>query len=202
MKRLTTILIPTAQLLVALSLPASAASLELSNDSASAGPGQFAAEEIRREAAARGMTMVHADGKSPADAIQVKLTVERAGDAVEQSYRIRVVNDGGRRVITVRGADPAGAMYGGLDIAEAIRTGTLDALKDSDHQPHIARRGIKFNIPARSAHAQLHRLLRRRAGEHSRRCGSVSSGLSSSTRWRGTATTCFRSGASIPSLRW
>ena len=74
MKRLTTILIPTAQLLVALLLPASAASLELSNGySASAGPGQFAAEEIRREAAARGMTMVHADGKSPADAIQVKL---------------------------------------------------------------------------------------------------------------------------------
>ena len=56
-------------------------------------------------------------------------------------------NEGGRRTITVRGADAAGAMYGGLDIAEAIRTGTLDSLKDSDHKPHIARRGIKFNIP-------------------------------------------------------
>ena len=38
-------------------------------------------------------------------------------------------------------------MYGGLDIAEAIRLGTLDSLKDSEHQPHIQRRGIKFNIP-------------------------------------------------------
>ncbi len=56
-------------------------------------------------------------------------------------------NEGGRRIITVRGADAAGAMYGGLDIAEAIRTGTLDSLKDSDHKPHIAQRGIKFNIP-------------------------------------------------------
>ena len=56
-------------------------------------------------------------------------------------------NEGGRRVITVRGADAAGAMYGGLDIAEAIRTGTLDSLKDADHTPHIAQRGIKFNIP-------------------------------------------------------
>jgi hypothetical protein len=50
-------------------------------------------------------------------------------------------------VITVIGADQAGAMYGGLDVAEAIRNGTLDSLKDSDHQPHIAKRGIKFNIP-------------------------------------------------------
>ena len=25
--------------------------------------------------------------------------------------------------------------------------GTLDSLKDSDHTPHIAQRGIKFNIP-------------------------------------------------------
>jgi hypothetical protein len=50
-------------------------------------------------------------------------------------------------VITVIGADQAGAMYGGLDVAEAIRNGTLDSLKDSDHHPHIAKRGIKFNIP-------------------------------------------------------
>jgi hypothetical protein len=38
-------------------------------------------------------------------------------------------------------------MYGGLDIAEAIRTGTLDSLKNSDHTPYIKQRGIKFNIP-------------------------------------------------------
>ena len=38
-------------------------------------------------------------------------------------------------------------MYGGLDIAEAIRTGTFDSLQDSDQTPHIAQRGIKFNIP-------------------------------------------------------
>lgn len=50
-------------------------------------------------------------------------------------------------VIRVIGADEAGAMYGGLDIAEAIRHGTLDSLTDSEHRPHIAQRGIKFNIP-------------------------------------------------------
>jgi hypothetical protein len=64
----------------------------------------------------------------------------------------------------VLGADAAGAMYGALDVAEAIRlAGTVpvfapaktglspsalaDLLSDSDHAPYIARRGIKFNIP-------------------------------------------------------
>jgi hypothetical protein len=38
-------------------------------------------------------------------------------------------------------------MYGGLDVAEAIRLGTIEKLADSDHSPHIEQRGIKFNIP-------------------------------------------------------
>ncbi len=129
-------------LLVAFSVSAAAASLQLANDAATGGPGQFAVEEIRREAGARGMTL----GEG-ADATRVALTVEKAVNAAAQGYRIRVQREGGRRIITVRGSDAAGAMYGGLEIAEAIRTGTLDSLKDSDHRPHIAQRGIKFNIP-------------------------------------------------------
>jgi hypothetical protein len=131
-----------ALLLVALSVSAMAGSLELASDAATGGPGEFAVKEIRREAGAVGRTM----GKD-ASATRIVLTVGGGEGAVAQSYRLRVQSEGGRRVITVRGADAVGAMYGGLDIAEAIRTGTLDALKDSDHQPHIARRGIKFNIP-------------------------------------------------------
>ena len=122
--------------------PAMAAGLVLSNDPATGGPGKFAAEEISREAVAHGMTL-----GDDAKATRVSVTVGDAGDATAQSYSIRVQNTNGRRTITVRGADAAGAMYGGLDIAEAIRTGTLDSLKDSDHSPHIAQRGIKFNIP-------------------------------------------------------
>ena len=123
-------------------LAALAASLELVNDPATGGPGKFAAEEIRREALARGMT-----SGDDAGAIRIALTVGKEGDSSAQSYSIRVRNEGARRVVTVRGADEAGAMYGGLDIAEAIRTGTFDTLRDSDHTPHIKQRGIKFNIP-------------------------------------------------------
>ena len=133
-------LIATALLLAPLA--ALAGSLELVNDSTTAGPGRFAAEEIRREAVARGITLGH-----EANATRIVITVEPGANAAVQSYRIRVQNEGGRRIITVRGADATGAMYGGLDIAEAIRTGTFEALKDSAHTPHIQQRGIKFNIP-------------------------------------------------------
>jgi hypothetical protein len=168
----------------------------LTNDAATGRPGEFAVQEIRRAAEARGMT-----SGDDASATRIVLTVGAAEDAVAQSYRIRVQNEGGRRIITVRGADAAGAMYGGLDIAEAIRTGTLDSLKDSDHKPHIARRGIKFNIPldlrtpsytdcSDAAQANIPVMWEREFW------------TDSSMRWRGTATTCSRFGAFIPSRRW
>ena len=116
--------------------------LTLTLDPAAGEPGKFAADEIRHAAAAKGLGF----GEG-ANATRVSLSIDRDAKAVAQGYRIRVQTDGGRRTITVRGADAAGAMYGGLDLAEAIRTGTFDTLKDSDHQPHIAQRGIKFNIP-------------------------------------------------------
>ena len=140
------LLAPAVAHIVALFLlgavPAMAASLELSLDVATGGPGEFAAEEIRREAAAKGMAL-----GGDAKATRISITVETDARAAGQSYSIHVKNEGGRRTITVRGADAVGAMYGGLDIAEAIRTGTLDSLKDSDHTPHIKQRGIKFNLP-------------------------------------------------------
>jgi hypothetical protein len=108
-----------------------AAKLQITNNPSTGAPGRFAEAEIRREAAAK------------ATEAQITLTVAIGDKAAAQSYRIR--RDG--QNITVIGADPAGAMYGGLDLAEAIRHGTLGSLKDSGHRPHIAKRGIKFNIP-------------------------------------------------------
>jgi hypothetical protein len=131
-----------AALIIVSAISAAAASIDLANDPATGGPGKFAAEEIRREAIARGFALA-----SEATATRLALTVEQDSGAIAGSYRIRVRNEGGRRVITVRGADAVGAMYGGLDVAEAIRTGAFESLKDSDHTPYIKQRGIKFNIP-------------------------------------------------------
>jgi hypothetical protein len=64
-----------------------------------------------------------------------------------QCYSIRVKETGSQKVIYVLSGDKTGAMYGGFDIAEAIRLETINSISDSDNKPYLERRGIKFNIP-------------------------------------------------------
>jgi hypothetical protein len=64
-----------------------------------------------------------------------------------QAYSIRRLDTTGRITYAVLATGAVGAMYGSLDLAEAIRLGTLSGLHDGDHTPFIANRGIKFNIP-------------------------------------------------------
>ncbi len=61
-----------AILVLLASVPASAASLELTNAPATGEPGKFAAEEIRREAVAKGMTL-----GDDAKATRIALTVRK-----------------------------------------------------------------------------------------------------------------------------
>lgn len=124
---------------------------------------RFAASEIRRACVSRKMILSEeplsalkqpaarriviaagaADSRKVADALGVKpLDTQNA-----QSYAIRRSDRGGAVTFAVLGADSTGAMYGGLDIAEAISFGTIMETKDGTHSPKIARRGIKFNIP-------------------------------------------------------
>jgi hypothetical protein len=93
---------------------------------------QFAADEINRAALNASVS-----NRWPNVAFQLDT---RLGP---QSYRI----ERSANVIRVVGGDSTGAMYGGLDVAEAIRLNTLSELTNSEHKPHIAKRGIKFNIP-------------------------------------------------------
>jgi hypothetical protein len=76
----------------------------------------------------------------------VLMRVAATGKA-PQSYSIQRQRSGGRDVINIVAPDANGLLYGGLEIAEVVRLGGIDGLKDSEHTPHIARRGIKFNIP-------------------------------------------------------
>jgi hypothetical protein len=65
----------------------------------------------------------------------------------EQAYVLR----GSPQRVTVVAGDATGAMYGGLDIAEAVRTSpaALRTLLNNSkvRQPFVANRGLKFNIP-------------------------------------------------------
>ncbi len=53
----------------------------------------------------------------------------------------------GHHTFRVVGSDPAGAMYGGLELAEMIRIGGLDGVRPVTQSPYMGMRGIKFNIP-------------------------------------------------------
>jgi hypothetical protein len=76
-----------------------------------------------------------------------KLSFELDSSLGEQAYRIdRVEAD----AVLVTGGDMPGAMYGGLDVAEALRLGPAAmgrVLESRVRRPLVLRRGIKLNIP-------------------------------------------------------
>jgi hypothetical protein len=65
----------------------------------------------------------------------------------DQCYTIRIYDKGVKKSVYIFAGETTGAMYGELDIAEAINCNRLDQLKESDNAPYITRRGIKYNIP-------------------------------------------------------
>ena len=65
----------------------------------------------------------------------------------DQCYAIRINTNGRQKNIYVLGGESTGAMYGALDLAEAIQCNTIDQLAESDNVPYFINRGIKFNIP-------------------------------------------------------
>jgi hypothetical protein len=101
----------------------------------------------RLSSASCSLCIVMASGASQSASLVQQLGVSPLRSGREQSYGIRRPMHSGKDIIVVLAADAAGAMYGGLDVAEAMRLGMLADLKDSDHSPRIERRGIKFNIP-------------------------------------------------------
>jgi hypothetical protein len=115
------------------SFPLFLAATLLAAEATYATPTEFAAQEIRAAAKSSGIA-------SP----DVNFAVDPILGA--QAYRIE---RGAGGAIKVTAGDAEGAMYGGLDVAESLRIGTLDGLVSGPrvHSPHIVNRGLKFNIP-------------------------------------------------------
>lgn len=123
----------------------------------------FAGQEIIKATKDKGYTVTNNNSSGPSfrEGILVKLFSDSASsikaaqddmlrmpkDLSWQSYSIRIKNNGELKTIYVLAGDKSGAMYGGFDIAEAIRLKTINTLTDSDNKPYLERRGIKFNIP-------------------------------------------------------
>lgn len=122
---------------------------------------EFAASEIRAAAQAKNLSCAISNLEefpkaTPGVRIVLLSSNARAqsfglsdsnSSAKAESYFIAKKNGGAHTNYFVVGADAIGTMYGGLDIAEAIKLGMLGQLKDGEHAPFIERRGIKFNIP-------------------------------------------------------
>ena len=64
-----------------------------------------------------------------------------------EGFSIRTASADGRTTHWVIGKDAAGGMYGGLELAEVIRCGGLNAVRAVDQNPYLSLRGIKFNCP-------------------------------------------------------
>lgn len=123
----------------------------------------FAGEELKKAAENKGysVTLVKSLNAKSKDILTVKIISDTVlsvkicrTDNLKmppkfgwQCYSIRVKETGSQKVIYVLSGDKTGAMYGGFDIAEAIRLETINSVSDSDNKPYLERRGIKFNIP-------------------------------------------------------
>lgn len=126
---------------------------------------QFACEEVKSALVARGysvgqsgLTELDRSGDSlrivlvPREntGVTAKMQLEGArpaGVLRNEGYSLRVTSQAGRTTYWVIGADAAGVMYGGLELAEVVRLGGLEGVADVDQNPYMAMRGTKFNIP-------------------------------------------------------
>ncbi len=62
-------------------------------------------------------------------------------------FALTAFRDEGHTLIHVSSTTVGGAMYGGLELAEQIRTRGVDGLEAIERNPHFALRGTKFNLP-------------------------------------------------------
>jgi hypothetical protein len=117
----------------------------------------FAAREIEAALEARRFDVRRQDSRGmdsepPPGAITVYLSADRLGTRdVEplqpEGFSLRRRGSGKQRILSIVGADAAGAMYGGLELAEQIRTHGVDGVVDTDRNPYMPLRGTKFNAP-------------------------------------------------------
>lgn len=125
---------------------------------------EFAAKDIRTALEAKGYSVTlselsmlsgkHASKKIVLSTVgnsQVRdILLQQGGSEVksldEQAYAL-LTTTRPEKTYWVIGGDDAGAMYGGLQIAENISFNGFAGVYNSESSPFVKKRGIKFNIP-------------------------------------------------------
>lgn len=143
--------------------PASAETVGIFYDSGS-GQAVFAANEIKNTLTGRAFTVELSDltkltAGYPNKKIVITLVsnasaiaqmVSEGGTAAsglgEQAYALRTTA-APQKSYWILGGDANGAMYGGLQIAENLKSGSFLETYSSQESPYILKRGIKLNLP-------------------------------------------------------
>ena len=122
-----------------------------------AAPFTFAANEIESALRARKYLVERTEEWRVDASVQAEVVVRFAlvdrsddpqfGKLAREGFLLRNVALENRRELVVLSLGSAGAMYGGLGLAEQIRTRGVDGVADMDRNPYMSLRGTKFNIP-------------------------------------------------------
>ncbi len=122
-----------------------------------AAPSAFAANEIESVLRARKYRVERTEEWRVDAALQAEVIVrfarvDRSDDPqfeklAREGFLLRNVALENHRELVVLSLDSAGAMYGGLELAEQIRTRGVDGVADTDRNPYLSLRGTKFNLP-------------------------------------------------------
>jgi hypothetical protein len=148
--------------------PARAELARIVNPDQASAPASFAADEIETALRSAGFDVIRVDGALDfvLRANDAKVTIqfvplEIAGDAARligfktglpkslaaEGFGLRHHENGKAATFWVVSRDAAGAMYGGLELAEQIRTRGIKGVVDTDRNPYMSMRGTKFNVP-------------------------------------------------------
>lgn len=101
----------------------------------------FGIDEINLALKEKGILLNTTD--SAGSNIQIRVNAEAEGIKPEGFSIIKTLGN----EIEVLASDAAGAMYGGLELAEQIKLYGLNGIKETSQNPYMEVRGTKFNIP-------------------------------------------------------
>lgn len=73
--------------------------------------------------------------------------IKKLNNIEKEGFAIRKTAKGGKTTVWLVAADPAGLLYGGYELAEQIRCYGINGIRETDQNPYMAMRGVKFNIP-------------------------------------------------------
>jgi len=125
---------------------------------ASSAPISFAAQEVESALRSRKYQVALHDlqrSENLAGTPHIVVTfalVDRSDDPqfarlAAEGFVLRSVQLDAHHALVVAALDSAGAMYGGLELAEQIRTRGVEGVRDTNRNPYMPMRGTKFNIP-------------------------------------------------------